>query len=140
MIVGDLYGPNSVSNIFVTQLTSSGITVFLMQKLKNAKWFPLLQHGSATMSRIFSAIAAAAVAVGINYTWNPQTRGLLITIPTVSALLLGAWHWVNQFALNEMVYQTTVNKVSITTQPVGEPTIPAKVTPEGKIVVPVAEH
>jgi hypothetical protein len=126
---------NSVSNIFITQFTSSAVVVWLIQKLKNASWFPWLQHGQATVSRLFSMAAAAAVAIGINYTWNPQTRGLLITIPTVSALLLGAWHWLNQFVLNETVYQATVNKVSITTRPTG-PAVEPRITAEGAVVVP----
>jgi hypothetical protein len=129
---------NSVSNIFMTQFTSSAVVVFIMQKLKSAKWFPLLQHGSASASRAFSIIAAGAVAVGINYTWNPQTRGLLITLPTLYGAALGAWHWLNQFALQETVYQATVNKVSITTQTNG-PALPARVTAEGKMIVPVDE-
>jgi hypothetical protein len=129
---------NSVSNIFMTQFTSSAVVVYIMQKLKNAKWFPILEHGQATVSRLFSIGAAGAVAMGINYTWNPQTRGLLITLPTLYGALVGAWHWLNQFALQETVYQATVNKISITTQPKsGEEVIPAKVTAEGKMVVPL---
>ncbi len=128
---------NSVSNIVMTQFTSSALVVWGMQKLKNASWFPFLQHGWANVSRIFSIVAAAAVAIGINYTWNPQTRGLLITLPTVYGAFVAGWHWLNQFALQETIYQATVNKISITTQPDAGPAIPAKVTAEGKMVVPM---
>lgn len=131
----DINQANSVSNIFVTQFTSSALVVYAIQKLKNASWFPWLQHGSATVSRLFSMAAAAAVAIGINYTWNPQTRGLLITVPTISAGLIGLWHWLNQFALNETLYQATVNKVSITTRPTGA-TLEPRITAQGAVVVP----
>jgi hypothetical protein len=128
---------NSVSNIVMTQFTSSALVVWGMQKLKNAKWFPVLQHGETKVSRLFSVVMAAFVAVGINYTWNPQTRGLLITLPTLMGALLGMWHWLNQFALQETIYQATVNKISITTQPGEGPAIPAKVTAQGALVIPV---
>lgn len=126
---------NSVSNILATQFTSSAVVVWVMQKLKNASWFPLLRHGSATVSRIFSLAAAGAVAIGINYTWNPQTRGLLITIPTITGLAIGLWHWLNQFALQETVYQAMVNKISVTTTP-QPPTRPLVVDAAGAVVVP----
>lgn len=126
---------NSVSNILATQFTSSAVVVYVMQRLKSASWFPWLQHGSATVSRIVSIVAAAAVAIGINYTWNPQTRGLLITIPTLAGFAIGIWHWLNQFAFQETIYQCTVNKVSVTTAPTG-PTISPQITSEGAIVIP----
>lgn len=131
----DIGQVNSVSNIFVTQFTSSAVVVWLIQKLKNASWFPWLQHGQATISRLFSMVAAAAVAIGINYTWNPTTRGLLITIPTTYGLAVGAWHWLNQFVLNETLYQATINKVSITTRPSG-PTMEPRITAQGAVVIP----
>ncbi len=124
-----------VSNIAITEFTSSAVVVWGMQKLKNAKWFPFLQHGAAGVSRVFSMCAAAAVAIGVNYTWNPGTRGLLITVPTLGAALLGGWHWLNQFALQETIYQATVNKVSLTTTPAGH-TEPAQITSQGQVVVP----
>jgi hypothetical protein len=126
---------NSVSNVVMTQFTSSAVVVYVMQKLKNAAWFPLLKQGSATISRVFSVVAAALVAVGINYTWNPATRGLLVTIPTLAGFALGLWHWLNQFALQETVYQATVNKISLTTVPAGK-AIPAQVTAQGQMLVP----
>lgn len=128
---------NPVSNIVITQFTSSAVVVWVMQKLKNASWFPILQHGSATISRVFSVLAAAVVAIGINYTYNPATRGLLITLPTTTGLILGIWHWLNQYVLQETVYQATVNKVSLTSTPTGA-IEPAQITSEGKVVVPAA--
>src|ERR1035437_368964 len=96
---------NLVSNVMMTQFTSSAVVVYIMQKLKGASWFPYLEHGSAKISRCFSIAAAALVTMGINYTWNPNTRGLLITLPTLGAFFVGLWHWLNQYALQETVYQ-----------------------------------
>jgi hypothetical protein len=133
----DTSAANSVSNIFITQFTSSAVVVWIIQKLKGAKWFPFLKHGEASVSRVWSIGAAAITAIGINYTWNPQTRGLLIVIPTMWGLLLGIWHWLNQFVLQETVYQATVNKISVTTTP-SKPAIPMAIDAAGAVVVPKA--
>lgn len=101
-----------VSNVAMTQFTSSAVVVYLMQKLKNAKWFPLIQEGKTLLNRSISIGSAAVIAVGVNYTWNPQSRGLLITIPTLGVAAIGFWHWLNQYALNEMLYRATVNKAA----------------------------
>lgn len=99
-----------VSNVAMTQFTSSAVVVYLMQQLKTATWFPLIQEGRVWLNRGISIGSALFIAVGINYTWNPATRGLLLTLPTVGAAAIGLWHWLNQYALNEMLYRATVNK------------------------------
>ncbi len=115
-----------VSNIAMTQFTSSAVVVYVMQKLKNASWFPLIQEGKTLINRVISIGSAAAIALGVSYTWNPQTRGLLFTIPTLSVAAIGFWHWLNQYALNEMLYRATVNKLPATN---GVPTQQANVKP-----------
>jgi hypothetical protein len=81
-----------------------------MQRLKSAKWFPLIQEGQVWINRVISMGSAAVIAVGVSYTWEPATRGLLITVPTLSIAAAGFWHWLNQYALNETVYRATVGK------------------------------
>ena len=130
-----------VSNVVMTQFTSSAVVVYLMQKVKTAKWFPLVQQGRATVNRIVSIVAAFLVAVGVSWTWSLDkstgTHTLVITGLSVYALLHGAWHWLNQFALQETVYQATVNKVSVTTDATGS--IPVRVAPGGAVVAPPME-
>jgi hypothetical protein len=130
-----------VSNVVMTQFTSSAVVVYLMQKVKTAKWFPLVQQGRATVNRMVSIVAAFLVAVGVSWTWSLDqstgTHTLVITGLSVYALLHGAWHWLNQFALQETVYQATVNKVSVTTD--ATDSIPVRVAPGGAVVVPEAK-
>ena len=101
-----------VSNVAMTEFTSSAVVVFAMQKLKTAKWFPLIQDGRVWVNRLISIGGAGIVAIGVNYTWSPETRGLLITVPTLSAALVALWHWLNQYALNETLYQATAGRNS----------------------------
>lgn len=101
-----------VSNVVMTQFTSSAVVVFLMQKLKSAAWFPLIQEGKVLINRTISILSAAAVTIGIGYTWDPTldasgNRHMTFAIPTLAAIAVGLWHWLNQYALNEMVYRAT---------------------------------
>jgi hypothetical protein len=91
----------------VTTMASTFLTVGGMQVLKNWKWFPLIQKGKTALNRIFSIIVAGAVTLGISYVWNTLPGGghtILITIPTTSALLIGAFHWASLYIYNETGY------------------------------------
>ena len=111
------------ASIGLTHFTSSAIVVYAMNRLKAASWFPLIQKEKATMNRIFSVVIAFAVSIGIHYTWDPTARIFALTLPTLSALGLGVWHWINQYAMQETLYQITNNKtpspaVSIANAPI----------------------
>ena len=105
-----------VANLAVTEFTTSAVAVFLLQKLKSAKWFPLVESGKAWASRMASIVLAGVGAVGVNYTWTPNpdgTHGLLIVVPTFTAIMLALWHWLNHYAMQETIYQATANKAVI---------------------------
>lgn len=103
-----------ISNVAMTQFTSSAAVVFLMQKLKNASWFPLVQEGKQKLNRLISIFSAALVTIGISWTWSLDqatgTHTFAIMGLSWMAALHGAWHWLNQYALQETVYQATSNK------------------------------
>lgn len=131
--------PNAIANVLSTQVTAAAMTVWALQKLKDAPWFPLLQHGQKSISRAASAIASAFVSIGIGYTWTKNADGshvLMLAIPTLPILVAGVWHWGQQFAFNELIYQSTVNKLSVTTSANGEATAAPRVTPQGQVVLP----
>lgn len=98
------------ASVGLTHFTSAAIVVYVMNKLKAASWFPLIQKDAVLMNRAFSAVVAFAVSIGIHYTWtaNPDgSHGLMLQIPTLAGLGLGVWHFLNQFAMQETIYQTT---------------------------------
>lgn len=131
-----------ISNVAMTQFTSSAVVVFLMQKLKSAKWFPLVEQGRATLNRVVSIVAAAAVSLGIEWSWTKDastgTHTLIIMNIGIWTLLHGGWHWLNQYALQETVYQATTNKPGIVSAAIAGPSIPARVDASGNVVVPQA--
>jgi hypothetical protein len=125
-----------VSNVVMTQITSSAVVVYLIQKLKAASWFPLAQAGRTWANRIISAGMAAVTALGVSYTWNPQTRGLLLTIPTLSVAAIGFWHWLNQYVTNELVYRVAVPGAGAASTPGVQPAAAAQQGVVGKPVTP----
>jgi hypothetical protein len=98
------------ANIAISTFTTSAVVVFVMQRLKSAKWFPLIEAGKTWLNRGISIGAAALGALAINYVWNPNSRTLVITVPTLAALGLAAWHWLNHYAMQEVIYQSAVSK------------------------------
>ena len=98
------------ANIAVTQVTIAGITVAAINYLKNATWFPWLTQQSTKLARLASALVAAAAAVGVTYTWNPESHTLTIVGLTLPAIAAAAWAWLKQMTLNELVFQTTKPK------------------------------
>jgi hypothetical protein len=101
-----------VQNVALTTFTSSAVVVYLMQRLKRAKWFPLVQEDRAKLNRLFSIGAAAIGAMSVEYVWNPSTRNLGIHIPTLWVAIVGLWHWLNHYAMQETIYQATANSQS----------------------------
>lgn len=98
------------SSVGVTHFTSAAIVVYLINKLKAATWFPLLQKDKVIACRMFSAIVAFCVSIGITYAWSTLpdgTHSLVIQIPTLAALAVGLWHWLNQYAMQETLHQLT---------------------------------
>jgi hypothetical protein len=130
------------ANVVMTQFTSAAVFVWGMQRLKDASWFPLLKHeGQVWQKRLASIGTALGVHLGISHVWNPGaqpgTHVLIITVPAVSVIAVGAWHWLGQYAMQETMYQATVNKLTTTSDATGA--IPLKVNAEGAVVVPAAK-
>jgi hypothetical protein len=109
------------SNLLFSHFTSAAVFVMLMQRLKMAPWFPWLKmEGQVWQKRLASIATALGVHLGISHVWNPSTNGahvLIITVPALSVVAVGAWHWLGQFALQETMYQAVSNKAATAVPP-----------------------
>lgn len=102
-----------VADHTVSTITTSTVAVWLIQQLKKAKWFPIVQErGTVFAARLLSVLAAVAGTAGIQWQWAPSTGTLAITGLTWTVVGIGAWHCVQHFALQEWIYQSAVNKPS----------------------------
>lgn len=88
-------------------LTFSAVSVFVIQKLKQAKWFTLITPDSKTMNTIASAVAAALAATGVHIAFASDTGTLTVTGLSMTTIGAGAWAWLKSFVLNEWIYQST---------------------------------
>jgi|SRR5690348_1004335 len=97
-------------------ITASAVAVFLINLLKNAKWFPWLDKESKVVARIFALLLSAAGAVGIHATYTGHT--LSISGLTLTGILAGGFLWLKSFAFQEWIYQSSKVKTPDTPQPV----------------------
>jgi hypothetical protein len=126
-------------NVVSTQIGASLIAVYAIQQLKEAKWFPWLKHnGQVWEKRTLSFLTALGVHTGISHVWNPGPvlgAGVLtLVFPGWETMLIGLWHWINQYVFQETAYQLVWNRVSTTTD--AEGAIPARIAPGGAVVIP----
>lgn len=98
-------------DVIATEITSGALCVLLIQYLK--KWFPWIESSKVWISSIISAVWAFISTIIVSWQWQPTEGGggsLLIVVPSVAGILAAVWHWLNQMAANEVIYQGTVGR------------------------------
>lgn len=100
------------ASVGFTHFTSAAIVVWGINKLKAASWFPLIQRDWTVANRGASVVLAFFVAQGIAYAWDPTSRELTITIPTLGVFLVNIWHWIGQYVTQETLFQITKPKTT----------------------------
>ena len=99
--------PDGNASIAMTQITSSAVAVYALQLLKRWKWFAeAIPH----IRRAASVVLAFACSVGVQYAWNPTGRTITITLPTLAGAAIAVWHIVQHYAMQETIYQATLNR------------------------------
>lgn len=104
----------------------SALSVWLIQRLKAWSAIPWINENSKVASRIVSGFSALLAAAGITVSFNHDLGVLTITGLTLTTIGVGLWKWLESFVVNELLYQTAVNKAApgtpiTTTGPVKEP-------------------
>jgi hypothetical protein len=103
-----------ISNLPVSEFTLSAVAVYLLQILKNAKWFPWLKAEAAKANRIASIILAFVGSVWTQWQWTADpttgTHTLIISGLSWAAVGLALWHWASHFAMQETIYRATSNR------------------------------
>lgn len=95
------------TNVVMTHVTGAGISVALINALKNSKYFPWVTQEKTNILRALAVASSAITAAGIHYTWNPHARELIFTLPTVAGLWAFGVGWVKSFIMQEITYQVT---------------------------------
>ena len=92
---------------FLSQLTASALVVYAIEQLKRSHWFPWITAESKVLARLLSGVGAAVSAFGVHTAMEGSAGvgwSLTIHIPPLLIVLHAAWDWLNQMALNQLVY------------------------------------
>jgi hypothetical protein len=98
------------SGELTAHLTTGAVVVYVIEWLKASGWVPWIRADSTTLNRLVSAVTAAAVAFGINWTYTPDTGTLVVQGLTLSSLALTFWEWLKQYVVQQLVYDGVVQK------------------------------
>ena len=114
--------PSTLAPVAIVQV----IVVWLIQKLKQAKWFPWLTQNSATASRLVAYGIAIVSAAGITWQWNAAQGQLIINGLMWMTIVQGLWTAAAGLVTNEMAYMLLqIKQQTVSTgQSVGAAPIP----------------
>jgi hypothetical protein len=124
------------ASVLFSHFTSAALVVWIIQVLKNAKWFPWLQNGGQVWTkRIISTAGALAAHTGINYAWHSGGTlptgvqyQLILNIPPLAILGQFIWRWAGQYVMQEGWYKLAYDKISVMSVP-GQNPLPAPIKP-----------
>lgn len=100
----------SDNSVVMTHLTAAGFGVALINYLKKSPYFPWITKEKQNVLRAVAVITSAIGAIGVHYSWHPESRQLTFMIPTFAQALGFGVTWVKSFIAQETVYQATASK------------------------------
>jgi hypothetical protein len=119
----------STVNVLSTQITLSGLSVMLIQMLKDSKWATLFHRESDRLNKVASIIAAVLSAIGIHWTWThgalPGQYMMQVSGLTPAGIASGVWAITKSLVLNELIYRGTAKAQA--------PGRPAQILGEGAV-------
>lgn len=97
-------------NVIVDQASYALFFSFLIQWVKNAKWFPFVNADTATLNKFLAVLASGATALGMHFTFDSATGTLAITGLTFWGIYHGGVLWVRSWLIQEIAYQKLVRQ------------------------------
>lgn len=97
--------------VLAHQAGIGALAVYLIQILKDAKWFPWLNANSTALNRWLGIGIAVATSLGIKYAASgaPETGyHIVLSIPALGQLTDAAIHAAAQYAGQQVLYHTSV--------------------------------
>ncbi len=90
------------------QITGSAIIVYLLQVLKNWRWFSWLDATTDRRNRIVAIALAGLTALGIHAQFDATGGVLTITGLTLAGIADGLWDWIRSFVIQELIYRGVI--------------------------------
>lgn len=96
------------TSIALSQVTTSGIVIFVINWLKKSSYFPWITAERTRLLRVLGVMGAGLGSLGIHYVWNPQQHSLLLTGLSLTTILVSFVTWVKSFVTQEIIYRATM--------------------------------
>ena len=99
------------TNTLGTTAIVSAASAYVIQMLKNAKWFPVISDKTTKWGQIaFSALVALCTSLGVHYSYDATAGQLVITGLLASSLYDHAVDWLRTFILQQLTYDVAINR------------------------------
>jgi hypothetical protein len=89
-------------------ITTSAMSVAIIQWLKNTKWVPFINQHSAGINRMVGWGSALLSATGLHYTFDAHTGTLTLTGLTLMTIAHAVWDTTKSYAFNWLIYNGMV--------------------------------
>lgn len=100
------------TDVLGDQILWSGITVWLIQKLKESKKFPVIDEYTDTLNKGLSMTLAAVGTAGIHFQMDWEQGTLLVSGLTAAVVLDIAKDVLTQFFMQQAAYHSVMKKGS----------------------------
>ncbi len=97
-----------VSTELPALISTSAMSVAIIQWLKNTKYVPFMDQHTAGINRLFGWGAAFCSAVGIHYTYDAHIGTLTLTGLTASAIVHAGLDATKSYSFNWLIYNGMV--------------------------------
>jgi hypothetical protein len=93
-----------IVTLLLGHMSTSAIVVWLIQWAKKCPWISWVTQDTPGRARAIAIVLAGIKTVGIQFTWNPDSRQAVFVIPTLAVAGGIALHWFSSFVLQEWMY------------------------------------
>ena len=94
-----------IDDIISSQFSLSIIVVWLIDKLKDAKWFPWLNADSAGANRVVAIILAGITGLGIHTMFDTSNGVLTISGLRMESLIHNGFSWIFSYATQQSIFK-----------------------------------
>lgn len=104
-----MYDPDVSSG--VTTVSAAAMAVWLLQKAKSCKRLQWINENTGTLNRILAVATAGFAAIGVHWVMTGSLLDggtITIAFPSLASMIVGLFHWFQQFAIQELTFQAVV--------------------------------
>ena len=92
------------------QILVSAVGVWILERLKQAPWFPWIQAQSDRAQRWAAVLIALLATAGIHVSFESEAGVLTVTGLAVTNVAHFAWHAMKTFIFQELIYRSTLKQ------------------------------